>query len=163
MLASAPPAVCKDGDACGMKVHAVKQKRIAAEDVLLPSVPPDVGMCVCVCVCVLFFSLMCVTLPMGLTTFLSHLQRALFSRRLRYGTPKKRILTNFGRPFMWEARYGQSLWDSKNKNEQMSVVHFWGKHAMMGAKKTEMFLFFFFGMCLFSGQLQKLYRNESFL
>ena len=38
-----PPPVCRDGDACGMKVPAVKQRRIAAEDVLLPSLPPDVG------------------------------------------------------------------------------------------------------------------------
>ena len=53
-----------------MKVPAVKQKRIAAEDVLLPSLPPDVGtrwsvcaalcvcvcfVCVCVCVCVCVF------------------------------------------------------------------------------------------------------------
>ena len=30
-------------DACGMKVPAVKQKRIAAEDMLLPSLPQDVG------------------------------------------------------------------------------------------------------------------------
>ena len=42
MLASATPSL-HDGDACGMKVPAVKQKRIAAEDVLLPSLPPDVG------------------------------------------------------------------------------------------------------------------------
>ena len=39
----APPPVCRDGDACGIKMPAVKQKRIAAEDVLLPSLPPDVG------------------------------------------------------------------------------------------------------------------------
>ena len=39
----APPSVCRDGDACGMKVPAVKQNRIAAEDVLLPSLLPDVG------------------------------------------------------------------------------------------------------------------------
>ena len=39
----APPPVCRDGDACGMRVHAVKQKRTAAEDVLLLSLPPDVG------------------------------------------------------------------------------------------------------------------------
>ena len=37
-----PPFVCRDGDACGMKVPAVKQKRITAEDVLLPSLPSDV-------------------------------------------------------------------------------------------------------------------------
>ena len=42
MFASAIP-VCGDGDACGMKVPAVKQKMSAAEDVLLPSLPPDVG------------------------------------------------------------------------------------------------------------------------
>ena len=39
----APPPVCRDGDAYGMRVPAVKQKRIAAEDVLLLSLPPDVG------------------------------------------------------------------------------------------------------------------------
>ena len=39
----APPPVCRDGDACGMRVPAVKQKRIAAEHVLLLSLPPDVG------------------------------------------------------------------------------------------------------------------------
>ena len=39
----APPPVCKDGDACGMRVPAVKQKKIAAEDVLLLTLPPDVG------------------------------------------------------------------------------------------------------------------------
>ena len=39
----APPPVCRDGDACGMRVPAVKQKIIATEDVLLPSLPPDVG------------------------------------------------------------------------------------------------------------------------
>ena len=39
----APPPVCRDGDACGMKVPAVKQKRIAVEYVLLLSLPPDVG------------------------------------------------------------------------------------------------------------------------
>ena len=44
MPASATPCVQRDGDACGMKVPAVKQKRITAEDVLLPS------LCVCVCV-----------------------------------------------------------------------------------------------------------------
>ena len=33
-----PPPFCRDGDACGMKVPTVEQKRIAAEDVLLPSV-----------------------------------------------------------------------------------------------------------------------------
>ena len=38
-----PRPVCRNGDACGMKVPAVKQKRIATEDVLLPSLPPDVG------------------------------------------------------------------------------------------------------------------------
>ena len=39
----APPPVCRDGNACGMKVPTVKQKRIAAEDVLLPFLSPDVG------------------------------------------------------------------------------------------------------------------------
>ena len=39
----APPPVCRDGDACGMRLPAVKQKKIAAEDVLLLSLPPDVG------------------------------------------------------------------------------------------------------------------------
>ena len=39
----APPPVCRDGDACGMRVPATKQKKIAAEDVLLLSLPPDVG------------------------------------------------------------------------------------------------------------------------
>ena len=39
----APPPVWRDGDACGMRVPAVKQKRIGAEDVLLLSLPPDVG------------------------------------------------------------------------------------------------------------------------
>ena len=39
----APTPVYRDDDACGMKVFAVKQKRIAAEDVLLPSPPPDAG------------------------------------------------------------------------------------------------------------------------
>ena len=39
----APPPVCRDGDACGMRVPAVKQNKIAAEDVLLLSLPPDVG------------------------------------------------------------------------------------------------------------------------
>ena len=42
MLGSATP-VCRDGDACGMKVLAVKQKKITAEDVLLPSLAPNVG------------------------------------------------------------------------------------------------------------------------
>ena len=40
-----------------MKVFIVKQKRIAAEGVLLPSPPLDAGtrcvfVCVCVCVCI---------------------------------------------------------------------------------------------------------------
>ena len=39
----APPPVGREGDACGMKVPAVKQKRIAAKDVLHLSLPPDVG------------------------------------------------------------------------------------------------------------------------
>ena len=39
----APPPVCRDGDACEMRGPPVKQKRIAAEDVLLLSLPPDVG------------------------------------------------------------------------------------------------------------------------
>ena len=39
----APPPVCRDGDACEMRVPAVKQKRIAAKGVLLLSLPPDVG------------------------------------------------------------------------------------------------------------------------
>ena len=39
----APPPVCRGGDACEMRVPAVKQKRITAEDVLLLSLPPDVG------------------------------------------------------------------------------------------------------------------------
>ena len=55
----APPPVCRDDEACGMKVPAVKQKRNAAEDVLLPSFPPDAGtrwsVCVCVCVCLCIF------------------------------------------------------------------------------------------------------------
>ena len=39
-----------------MKVLAVKQKRIAAEGVLLPFPPPDAGTrCVCVCVCVCIY------------------------------------------------------------------------------------------------------------
>ena len=38
----APPPVCRDGDACGMEVSAVKHKRIAAKDVLLLSLPLDV-------------------------------------------------------------------------------------------------------------------------
>ena len=38
-----PRGKCRDGDPCGVKVPAVKQKRIAAEDVLLPSFPLDVG------------------------------------------------------------------------------------------------------------------------
>ena len=36
------PLSAEIGDPCGMKVPAVKQKRIAAEDVLLLSLPPDV-------------------------------------------------------------------------------------------------------------------------
>ena len=39
----APPPVCRESDACGMRVPAVKQKTIAAEDMLLLSLPPDVG------------------------------------------------------------------------------------------------------------------------
>ena len=39
----APLPFCRDDDACGTKVPAVKQKRIAAKDVLLPSLLPDVG------------------------------------------------------------------------------------------------------------------------
>ena len=39
----APPPVCRDGDASGMKVLVVKQKRNAAEDVLLPFPPPNAG------------------------------------------------------------------------------------------------------------------------
>ena len=39
----APPPVCRDDGACDMKLPAVKQNRIAAEDVLLPSPPPDAG------------------------------------------------------------------------------------------------------------------------
>ena len=39
----APPPVCRDNDACGMKVPTVKQKRITTEGVLLPSPPPDAG------------------------------------------------------------------------------------------------------------------------
>ena len=37
----------------------------------------------------------------------------------------------------------------KNKNEQISVSHFCEKHAIMGAKKTEMFKLFFVGRCVF--------------
>ena len=37
-----------------MRVPAVKQKKIAAEDVLLLSLPPDDG-CICVCVCVCIY------------------------------------------------------------------------------------------------------------
>ena len=40
----APPPVCRDGDACGMKELAVRQKRIAAEDVLLPSLHQMLGL-----------------------------------------------------------------------------------------------------------------------
>ena len=36
----APPPVCRDDDACGMKVPAVKQKRIAAEDMKTCYFPP---------------------------------------------------------------------------------------------------------------------------
>ena len=43
----------------------------------------------------------------------------------------------------------------KNKNEQISVGHFCGKHAAMGAKKTEFFRFVFVGLCFFSGHLRK--------
>ena len=39
----APLPVCRDGNACGMKVPAVKQKRTAAKDVLLPFPPSDGG------------------------------------------------------------------------------------------------------------------------
>ena len=45
--ASATPP-CPDGGACAMKVPAVKQKRIVAEEVLQPSLPPDVGTRWCV-------------------------------------------------------------------------------------------------------------------
>ena len=39
----APPPVCRDDDAYVMEVPAVKQKRIVADDVLLPYPPPDAG------------------------------------------------------------------------------------------------------------------------
>ena len=57
----APPPVCRDGHACGMRVPTVKQKKITAEDVLLLSLPPNVGNhwslspSVCVCVCMRVF------------------------------------------------------------------------------------------------------------
>ena len=51
----APPPVCTDGDACGMRVPAVKQNRIAAEDVLLLSLPPDAGTYCSICVCLYLF------------------------------------------------------------------------------------------------------------
>ena len=44
----------------------------------------------------------------------------------------------------------------KSKNEQISVSYFCGKHAM-GAKKTEMFQFFFVGVCVF---FVTTYRNK---
>ena len=34
---------CRDDDASGIKVHALKQKRIVAVNVLLPIPPPDPG------------------------------------------------------------------------------------------------------------------------
>ena len=39
----APLPVCRDVDSCGMKGPVVEQIRIAAEGVLLPSLPSDVG------------------------------------------------------------------------------------------------------------------------
>ena len=39
----APLPVCRDDDACGMKVPAVKQKKNTAEDVLHASPPPNAG------------------------------------------------------------------------------------------------------------------------
>ena len=41
----APPPVCREDNACGTKMAAVKQKRIAAEDTLLPPASPDAGTC----------------------------------------------------------------------------------------------------------------------
>ena len=40
-----PLPVCRDDDACGIKVPPVQQKRIVAENVLLSIPPPDPGTC----------------------------------------------------------------------------------------------------------------------
>ena len=49
-----------------MRVPGVKQKKIAAEDVLLLSLPPDVGNHWSVCVCVCVFIKLHITAQSGL-------------------------------------------------------------------------------------------------